>query len=283
MYITVLIGCLIFLSYKVQAHDRRGGLPRIESLLTEADGVFVGEVINVEYSKNSANDLKEILPHTFVTYKIKESLKGSPQQSTLTLRFLGGRGEQAQFLSVSNYPLFDVGDMDVVFVKNNQRFTCPLLYCAQGRYRLINSRVYFESGHQVLRTPKEQLAKGLLESLEPILSHQVSKTIIKTITQAEPGEQKTEEGPLPGKHFGAGEFVEYLNKKIAVIDPNQAWKKLPVIPAADPRAPFTIKGLIPISAKKALETPVSREFQTPQEKREWELLERNGGNPVIKE
>src|SRR6478609_3452119 len=59
-------------------------------------------------------------PLTFVTYEIIERLTenlGSKRE--ITLKFLGGPSDDARFMRVSHSPLFNEGDEDIVFVRNN--------------------------------------------------------------------------------------------------------------------------------------------------------------------
>lgn len=264
------------------AHNQRRGPYSIEASIREADAVVVGEVVDVQYASSKGDEqAMETLPHTFVTYKVRHVLKGSSNQETLSLRFLGGRGKEAQFMQVANSPLFDLGDMDVLFVKGNQAFSCPLLNCAEGRFRLINNRVYSEKGHSVWRTRKEQIAFGEVENLEPIMTHKVSQTVIRVINKEEPGEGKLEVLPIQGEPFSADSFIEFVKLKINQMDPNGAWRKLPVIPPANPKVAFRIKPLIPVAARLTAEQPLPRIKPTPDEVRERQLFERGEGNPVI--
>jgi hypothetical protein len=104
-----------------------------EKLLSQADLVFTGKVVDVQYK-----DSTDAIPFTFVTYEIGETIAGRADGSQVTLRFMGGRqqkGEVTRFLKVSELPEFRVGDSDVVFARKNGSSICPVVSCAEGRFR----------------------------------------------------------------------------------------------------------------------------------------------------
>lgn len=271
----------ILFGYIAQAHERRDKNINIDIMLREADGVFLGKVEGNEYAISRGDEKYEPLPHTFVKFKIEKVFKGSPNQGVLTLRFLGGRGKESAFMSVEGSPLFDIGDKDIIFVKNNEVFSCPLLKCSQGRFRLIKGMMYSENGQQVLRTLKEQINFGPYDELVDVLTHHISQTVLKTVILNEPGEVKPEEGIINGKHFRADEFIEFLNEHIKKLDPNGLWLRLPVIPSADPKKFFSIKPLLPIQKSPMRPIPVKRD-ETSEELRERQAYEENGANPVLR-
>jgi hypothetical protein len=160
--------------------DPPGDPPIFEGTITELDEavrnaelVFEGEVIGIEYASSMNNGQGELdpdadgtedrgeLPHTFVTYRISESFKGNYQEETVTLRFLGGvdptpdPDDGYEITEVSQYPEFDVGDQDILFVKGNTELGCPLDRCANGRFRILTSpqdsepMVFTELGQEV--------------------------------------------------------------------------------------------------------------------------------------
>jgi hypothetical protein len=132
------------------------GLRELEGrhLLKEAELIFQGVVTNIEYgvsSKRSEED--ELLPHTFVTFKIEEIFKGETKGDTITLRFQGGRqtakgeqGEYFQYMLVNMVPLFDIGDRDILCVRGNGTRICPLVGMNAGRFRVIEDIVYSDLG-----------------------------------------------------------------------------------------------------------------------------------------
>lgn len=107
---------------------------------SEADLVFQGTVTDIKYAPSI-----EGIPHTFVTYRVEEVLKGAYSAPTLTLRFIGGvkiEGNVMRRLSVSHAPRFETGHHDLLMVKDNTQVQCPLVQCAQGRFRFEIGRAH---------------------------------------------------------------------------------------------------------------------------------------------
>lgn len=95
--------------------------------------------------------MEATVPYTHVTYRIEEAFKGrSAEGETITLRFLGGRTPNGRYLEVSDMPQFQVGDRDLLFVRKETSIDCPLAGCEDGRFRIINQRVYGNDGRPVV-------------------------------------------------------------------------------------------------------------------------------------
>lgn len=60
-----------------------------EDLLNNADLVFAGKVIDIQY-KDSADGI----PFTFVTYQIDDLIAVRPDSDKVTLHFMGGRQQK---------------------------------------------------------------------------------------------------------------------------------------------------------------------------------------------
>lgn len=124
---------------------------RISESMNAADLVFHGTVVNVDY-----RDAKDGTPHAFVTYKIKQIIKGKlardqasqkqkaqrEEVSQVTLRFIGGPHGDGRFLTASVVPNFAPGDEDILFVAKNGTSMCPLVVCPHGRFRILDGGVY---------------------------------------------------------------------------------------------------------------------------------------------
>jgi hypothetical protein len=167
-----------------------------EKLLSQADLVFAGKVVDVQYK-----DSTDAIPFTFVTYEIGDTIAGRADGSQITLRFIGGRqqkGEVTRFLKVSELPEFRVGDSDVVFARKNGTSVCPLVSCADGRFRnrdgvLVNNdgfAVVYEDGEYATSARavaatstggEGLLGKGLSASrpdtAEPVSPGELSKSV----------------------------------------------------------------------------------------------------------
>ena len=117
---------------------------RLERQTSQSDLVFKGTITGIEYRNSS-----EGVPHTFVTYRVDNVLKGAYGAKTLTLRFVGGvqrKGVMVRTLVASNAPVFQLGHQDLLMMQGNGQRSCPLVQCALGRYRFEQGRVQTEVG-----------------------------------------------------------------------------------------------------------------------------------------
>ncbi|MCA0177041.1 MAG: hypothetical protein LCH73_12270 [Proteobacteria bacterium] len=87
------------------------------------------------------------LPHALVTFEVMAPLAGAHPGQTITLRFVGGPDGQGRVLSLSDYPVFQVGDEDVLFVAGNGERGCALAKCIDGRFRISGGQMH--NGHGV--------------------------------------------------------------------------------------------------------------------------------------
>jgi hypothetical protein len=105
--------------------------------------IFEGVVVRVEYRDSDPDGPdSHPVPHTFVTYRVDESIKGRADSDELTLRFIGGPLPNGRILLGSGFPLFQVGDHDLLLVRGNGDSACPLVGCDAGRYRFSGDSVY---------------------------------------------------------------------------------------------------------------------------------------------
>ncbi len=114
--------------------------PTLKQQLAQSELTFSGQVWKVVY-KLSSNGV----PHTFVTYKVNQKYFGGIREgktSKVTLRFLGGPMGDGSFLISSYIPHFNVGDTDILMVRDNNRSDCPLVGCMAGRVRMYGNGVY---------------------------------------------------------------------------------------------------------------------------------------------
>ena len=120
----------------------------LAELARSADLVFEGVVVGRTYRESQAGrGLEGGLPHTFVTYDIHRIFKGQTAGDSITLRFEGGmHADGRRFYNNPDYPLFDLGDRDLLYVVGNGELSCPLVGCAAGRFRRIDGRTLAEDG-----------------------------------------------------------------------------------------------------------------------------------------
>ena len=111
--------------------------PSFDELVTRAQSIFVGEVIDRQSIWESTAQGRSIV--TQVTFKVDDVWKGSVGPIT-RLEFLGGTiGEVT--LEVSGVPAFAIGQRDVLFVTPDTRTISPLVGHMYGRLRVERDTV----------------------------------------------------------------------------------------------------------------------------------------------
>jgi len=148
----------------------------IRHLVQDADLVFVGEVANIEYGLSLPTGQEgSRVPYTFVTYRVDEVIRGQDPGHLLTLRFIGGLNrESGTYVRPSNAPQFDMGDQDILFVKDNTEALIPLVGAQEGRLRMIDGRIYSEEGQEILVSDAGNLLRGPRHILEEVATTDVA-------------------------------------------------------------------------------------------------------------
>ena len=119
--------------------------PSFEVLVSGANTVFVGEVMNIRADWESTPTGRAIV--TFVTFRVEAVWKGNLGAVT-QLEFLGGEiGEVG--MKVEGMPVFRLGQRDVLFVSGDARTVSPLVGFMHGRLRVERDTV---SGVDRVRT-----------------------------------------------------------------------------------------------------------------------------------
>lgn len=121
----------------------------VDQLATEADGVVLGVVRQVQPVASTPGDI-----NTFVTIEPQEVLSGQLAQRQLTLKVHGGFDGQ-RGLHVEGAPQFAPGDRVLVFVQGNGREIVPFVGWTQGVFRIERDasgedRVVGADGQRVL-------------------------------------------------------------------------------------------------------------------------------------
>lgn len=131
----------------------------LDASVYDADFIFEGVVERVLFA-NSQPGEQPALPHTFVTYRIERIFKGNTTSTHLTLRLLGGKPDADELLHVDGFPMMDVGDRDILFVRRNSQSICPLTACAAGRYRVFENAIYDDEGRAIRMTSTGGVVPG---------------------------------------------------------------------------------------------------------------------------
>lgn len=252
----------------------------LRAQVAKSDLVFVGTVVEVAYAPSTDLRNGRGIPHTFVTYEVEEVLQGAAEDKHITLRFIGGRGEEAAFLAVSDMPMFDKGDRDVMMVSANGTSGCPLVDCSDGRLRLINDMVFSEEGQAIESDGKGGVLKTAFYDLPEVMTHVVSQTTMHRVDQLDAGESRNTFDATAdrGAHMGATALIGQLKE-----DARAVGRATPAtFRSADIAAPFSIV----IEAEAApSEAPAKQADNAPaksaQDLAEEAAFAANGRDPVL--
>lgn len=119
-----------------------------------------GEVVDIQYRNSEpTKEQPQGLPHTFVTYKVLEVLRGKAPDEMLILRIPGGADGQGGIYMETSTPTFARNQTDVLFIQGGEVQGCPLVACIEGRFRVHNNQVFNAWGVPVVDA-KEDLRVG---------------------------------------------------------------------------------------------------------------------------
>lgn len=123
--------------------------------------IVYGEVVDIQYRNSEpTKEQPHGLPHTFVSYKIQEVLRGKPLDDLLTLRIPGGADGRGGVYSETSSPTFARGQTDVLFVQGGRIEGCQLVDCIEGRYRVHENQVFNGWGVPVVEASKRLVIGG---------------------------------------------------------------------------------------------------------------------------
>lgn len=151
----LLSSSLLFSSHSLFAHGaadaEEGGL---RDLVAQSAAVAYGKVVDIEY-RNSEPTREEPrgVPHTFVTYEIAKVFRGY-LPSQITLRIPGGADGNGGAYSVTTAPTFARGEADVLFIPGGEAGDCQLVNCVEGRFRVVEDRIYSGFGVPLVAAEK---------------------------------------------------------------------------------------------------------------------------------
>ncbi len=262
--------------------------PTIDQLVTAAELIFVGSVVDVSY-----HDSLEVpgrltsLPHTFVRFQIGEILRGSVRsgQTNITLRLLGGGSiGKRGFLSVSGQPVFDVGERGLLFVKGNTRAACPIVSCAAGRFREIDALAWTDEGRELGRSATDDsLMIGPRRELPEVRDHLANGALRQLVEVESPDDRTKEPEPSLENRLTFEDLLTTTQESITRLTAAALLRKVPVTPSADPSRPFAIQRLAEAAPRepRTEASPVPEEPRTEEERLEAEAYAAAEGNPVL--
>ena len=241
-------------------------LASLQQASEQADLVFEGVVQGLEYRSSQVLEAGDRpLPFTYVTFRVDRVFQGQidtrGRTGLLTLRFLGGplegpagpQGPEAPWLKASHGVEFELGDRELLQVKNHGSWGVPLVQGPLRRLSIEGQRVFDEGGRQ-----------------------------LAAVVEASP-EQLADDGsyaPQPGAPMGAPELRYWLSETLA---PTAG----ATVRSAFPDDPFSVPGPRPAAAQLAPTVPQppvhGYAFNLwPSERLEHALFERNLQNPVLR-
>lgn len=134
----------------------------LQELVKGSNLIARTRVIAVAYRTGGPGNL----PYTIVTFAVQSAARNTVGK-TISLRFLGGPDGRGHFTEVSNSPVFQLGDEDILFINNNgQTNGCPLVDCVDGRIRVLKEGVYDGHGSPIQKIDGENLVAGGLPPKE---------------------------------------------------------------------------------------------------------------------
>jgi hypothetical protein len=106
--------------------------PTFDQLVDQAEVIFQGTVTKVTSEWIGEGAERHIV--SYITFKVKDSLKGSPGES-FTMRTFGGTVD-GETMAIGDGPVFNVGDEEILFVENNGTQVVPLVGIMHGQFHV---------------------------------------------------------------------------------------------------------------------------------------------------
>jgi hypothetical protein len=137
--------------------------PTFEQLVDQAEVIFHGKVTKVNSQWVGEGAERHIV--SYITFTVKDALKGKPGQS-YTMRTFGGTVD-GETMAISDGPEFNVGDEDLLFVENNGSQVVPLVGIMYGRFHVRKDA----SGQEMVTTNEEHPLRSVAR-----LGHEAADT-----------------------------------------------------------------------------------------------------------
>jgi hypothetical protein len=122
--------------------------PTFDQLVDQAQVIFHGTVTKVTSEWVGEGAERHIV--SYITFKVKDSLKGSAGQN-FTMRTFGGTVD-GETMMIGDGPTFQIGDEDILFVENNGSQVVPLVGIMHGRFHVRKDA----SGREMVTTNEDQ-------------------------------------------------------------------------------------------------------------------------------
>ena len=235
-------------AYAGTAVGNPGDAPTINYLVSEAESIFQGAVVDIQYATSTPEKKADLgIPFTFVTYRVDNVLKGSLDRKEVTLRFLGGvRQSDGAILKVSHTPTFKVGEEDVLFVQGNTVDNRPLAHWKFGRLRVKGNQMYDNAGREIQISAKGEIKLGKFHPIKKA-EHSVVSTLLNDDDDANFSNNKATSETSGSKAITLEAFNSAVNDAQAKIAKTPDNSQVTFI-NADPSVPFEASLPAPIAA-----------------------------------
>lgn len=123
--------------------------------IRQAALIVYGQVVDIQYRNSIPTRIQpKGVPHTFVTYALKDVLRGEAPDKQITLRIPGGADGEGGIYMETTAPVFALGQTDVLFVKGGEIDDCQLVDCVEGRFRVVDNQIYNGWGVPVVKASR---------------------------------------------------------------------------------------------------------------------------------
>lgn len=127
---------------QLMAHSAADAESGLRELVGKSAAVAYGKVVDIQYrTSEPTREEPQGVPHTFVTYEIAKVFRGY-LPNKITLRIPGGADGNGGAFAVTTTPTFARGEEDVLFIPGGEPGDCQLVDCVEGRFRVLNDRIY---------------------------------------------------------------------------------------------------------------------------------------------
>jgi hypothetical protein len=235
-----------------------------QDLFQKAELIFEGTVTRIESRlSDRRSDQDDVLPHTFITFRIHRTYKGAAQnKNDITLRFTGGPGRGERFLEVVGVPRFEIGEKCILFVTGNGMRICPIVGWGQGLFRVVDNVVLTENGRSIWRTKDGLITYGPVDAKHwRPRTPRPGQPTIKTVSiepadsvsgrDAPPKGSGREGGASLGERLDRSALLDYIRDGVAAYNTPEGLKALAPVRSADIAAPFYVPKSKPVEIKIA--------------------------------
>lgn len=153
--------CSLLLSApSLMAHSAADAEAGLRELVAQSAAVAYGKVVDIQYrTSEPTREEPQGVPHTFVTYEIGKVFRGYLPEK-ITLRIPGGADASGGAFSVTTAPTFARGEADVLFIPGGEAGDCQLVNCVEGRFRVLDDRIYSGFGVPLVAAEKALVFGG---------------------------------------------------------------------------------------------------------------------------